>query len=44
VNVAATLPYNPPTQVRTLQIDLMVFNEAEGRLGAYESKRGFGYL
>lgn len=42
-SLAATLPYNPATQARPLQIDLMVYNEAEERLGAYECKRGFGY-
>ncbi|MDF2974374.1 MAG: hypothetical protein K0R61_4824, partial [Microvirga sp.] len=41
-SIAATLPYNPSAQARTLQIDLMIFSEAQGRLGAYESKRGFG--
>ena len=42
-SLAATLPYSPTAQVRPLQIDLVVYNEAEERLGAYESKRGFGY-
>jgi hypothetical protein len=42
-SLAATLPYSPAAQVRPLQIDLVVYNEAEERLGAYESKRGAGY-
>src|SRR5690349_12563879 len=42
-NVTAALPYSSTTQTRTLQIDLMVYNTLEERLGAYESKRGFGY-
>ncbi len=41
-NLAARLPYDSASQKRTLQIDLVVYNEAEQRLGAYESKRGFG--
>jgi hypothetical protein len=39
----AELPYGAPDFQRTLQIDLIVYNGAEKRLGAYESKRGTGY-
>ena len=39
----AELPYGAPDFQRTLQIDLVVYNRAQKRLGAYESKRGTGY-
>lgn len=39
----ATLQYDEKKARRTLQIDLMVFNNKKKLLGAYESKRGFGY-
>ncbi|MCX7631592.1 MAG: hypothetical protein N2038_15310 [Geminicoccaceae bacterium] len=39
----ADLPYEPKNVKRRLQIDLIVFNKNNTRLGAYESKRGFGY-
>jgi len=29
--------------VRTLQVDFLVFDDRDNRLGAYECKRGFGY-
>jgi hypothetical protein len=42
-SLAATLPYVPTARARALQIDLVVYNRAEERLGAYGSERGFGY-
>lgn len=39
----ASLPYDDKKYTRTLQVDLLVYNRDTGRLGAYESKRGFGY-
>jgi hypothetical protein len=41
--LGATLPYGHGTEVRTLQVDLLVYNRTSRRLGAYESKRGAGY-
>ncbi len=39
----ATLHYDEKKPKRILQIDLVVFNKNKKLLGAYESKRGFGY-
>lgn len=41
--LGAELPYGGEGSPRALQIDLMVYNGHAKRLGAYESKRGFGY-
>jgi hypothetical protein len=41
--LGAVLPYSLVNPVRTLQVDFIVFNSETGHLGAYESKRGFGY-
>jgi hypothetical protein len=41
--LGADLPYGAEGAPRTLQIDLVVYNRNAKRLGAYESKRGFGY-
>src|SRR4051794_30524404 len=40
--LGASLPYGTGSAVRTLQVDLLVYNTATRRLGAYESKRGAG--
>jgi hypothetical protein len=37
------LRYGEQNFVRKLQVDLLVFDQATGRLGIYECKRGFGY-
>lgn len=39
----ANLAYVKESPIRTLQVDLMVFNKKKNVLGAYESKRGAGY-
>lgn len=41
--VGASLGYNSRRFARTLQIDLLVYNEKAKLIGFYESKRGFGY-
>jgi len=41
--LGADLPYVGIGSPRALQIDLLVYNRNAKRLGAYESKRGFGY-
>jgi hypothetical protein len=41
--LGARLPYSPTGHARTLQVDLFVYDATRERLGAYESKRGFGY-
>jgi hypothetical protein len=38
-----SLRYGAENFTRTLQVDVLVYNRATGLLGAYESKRGFGY-
>jgi hypothetical protein len=38
-----TLRYGGDDYVRTLQVDFLVFDDRDNRLGAYECKRGFGY-
>ena len=40
--LGATLPYGTGAPVRTLQVDLLVYNSATHQLGAYECKRGAG--
>ena len=41
--VGNTLRYGGDDYVRTLQVDFLVFDDRDNRLGAYECKRGFGY-
>jgi len=41
--MGSTLRYGSDDYVRTLQVDFLVFDERDRRLGAYECKRGFGY-
>jgi hypothetical protein len=38
-----SLRYGAENFTRTLQVDVLVYNRETGLLGAYESKRGFGY-
>ena len=38
-----SLRYGAENYTRTLQVDVLVFNRDSSLLGAYESKRGFGY-
>lgn len=39
----SALRYGAAGHVRAQQVDLLVFDDRHGRLGAYECKRGFGY-
>jgi hypothetical protein len=41
--VGSSLRYDNDKFVRTLQIDLLVYDHRTAQLGAYECKRGFGY-
>lgn len=38
-----SLRYGAENFTRSLQVDVLVYNQESGLLGAYESKRGFGY-
>ncbi len=41
--LGSVLRYGEDDFVRTLQVDLLVFDRISKRLGVYECKRGFGY-
>src|SRR5271169_1002318 len=41
--LGSALQYGGDNFVRTLQVDFLVFDDRDNRLGAYECKRGFGY-
>jgi len=41
--LGTSLRYGAENFTRTLQVDVLVYNTETGLLGAYESKRGFGY-